>query len=78
MYALKASTKSNIEKCLAMSFNDIINMNSDDEDSILKPDIPINRDARKIGRGNPLLARMRFRTMEEVDAKITEMTNEKP
>lgn len=35
------------------------------------PKFYVRRDARKIGRGNPLLARKKIRTLESVDARIS-------
>jgi hypothetical protein len=51
-------------------------MDHDDEIHLLKPVnggeiiFPSERDSQKIGRGNPLLARRRFGTMEEVDRRL--------
>ena len=35
------------------------------------PKFSARRDSRKIGRGNPLLARKRLRTIESVDTRIS-------
>lgn len=55
MYRLSSETKSSLQ--VAMAFRK--------EDA--KPVFSKKRDFRKVGRGNPLLSRRRFRTIEEVD-----------
>jgi hypothetical protein len=82
MYTLKSITKHNIETCVSLSFSELVDMDYDDEINLLKPvnrgeiTFPAKRDFRKIGRGNPLLARRRFRTMEEVDRRLSEIGDE--
>ena len=39
------------------------------------PDFSKQRDFRKIGRGNPLLARKRFATMQEVEQRLETIFN---
>lgn len=41
------------------------------------PDFSKKRDLRKIGRGNPLLARKRFTTMQEVEQRLENIFNKK-
>ena len=67
MYMLKSETQKNIEACVAVPFSTIIAMDSSDEHRKIEPKFPMKRDLRKIGRGNPMLARRRIRTMEDVD-----------
>ena len=79
MYFLNSTTKRNIEYCVSLAFPDLIAMDYDDELHLLKPangeeiNFPTKIDPRKIDRGSPFLARKRFRTMEEVDKKLTEI-----
>ena len=81
MYALKQKTKQNIETLLLLNFSDIVEMDYDDELHLLKPvdgdtiKFPTKRDNRKFSRGNPLLTRRRFKTIEEVNRKLTEISN---
>lgn len=35
------------------------------------------RDSRRIGRGNPLLSRRRFVTLQEIDSKLEKITEAK-
>ncbi len=41
------------------------------------PEFSKRRDLRKIGRGNPLLARKRFATMQEVERRLENIFNKK-
>ena len=64
-----------------MPFSELVAMDYEDEIRLIKPlngekvVFPKKRDPRKIGRGNPFLARRRFRTMEEVDKKLMGIYN---
>jgi hypothetical protein len=81
MYSLNLTTKRNIEHCVSLAFSDIIAMDFDDEHRFLKIEngeeiyFPTKRDPRKIDRGSPFFARKRFRTMEEVNKKLTDICN---
>jgi len=81
MYTLRSETKQNIEACVSLSFSKLVDMDYDCERHLIKSTkgdqiiFPSKRDLRKIGRGNPLLARRRFRTMAEVDKRLTEIVN---
>jgi hypothetical protein len=81
MYSLKSTTKRNIENCVSVAFPDLVAMDYSDEPRLLKPVnggkfvFSTKRDPRKIGRGNPFLARKRFRTMEEIDKRLAEICN---
>ena len=76
MYTLKSETQKNIETCVAIPFSKIVSMDSIDDFKKNKPSFSSKRDFRKIGRGNPFLARKRFRTMEEVDKKLAAINYE--
>ena len=76
MYMLKSETQQNIEACVAMPFSTIIAMDSSAERRNIKLKFPAKRDLRKIGRGNPMLARRRFKTMEDVDKGLAAISYE--
>ena len=79
MYSLKPTTKRNIENCVSLPFSEIVAMDYNDEIRLLesmngeKPVFSTTRDFRKVGRGNPYLARRRFKTIEDVDKKLSEI-----
>jgi hypothetical protein len=81
MYSLNATTKRNIETCVLLPFSELIALDHDDELRTLKPVnggkivFSTENDPRRIGRGNPFLARRRFREMEEVDKRLAEICN---
>ena len=55
MYRLSSETKFSLQVAMATRKENA------------KPVFSKKRDSRKVGRGNPLLSRRRFRTIEEVD-----------
>jgi len=65
-----------LEKNIGLSLNQISELTLSDEINYVKAKtgkaliFSRKRDSRKIGRGNPLLARKRFTTMEELNTKI--------
>lgn len=61
MYSLSSKTKSFLQ--VAMTFRK--------EDA--QPVFSKKRDSCKVGRGNPLLSRRRFLTIEEVDSRLDEL-----
>lgn len=79
MFALKNETKLNMEKILGIKldyldnltvseeFEEISNSGKNQRKSSHKISFSSKRDLRKLGRGNPLLTRRRFKTMEDVD-----------
>jgi len=81
MYTLGAITKRNIETFVSLPFSKLIALDPDDEHFLLESvygeriSFSTKRDYRKIGRGNPLLARKRFKTIEEVNKRLTEIYN---
>jgi len=74
MFALKETTKRNIEKTVGIPFQEIVGLDAEDEIKVAI--FSTKRDPRKIGRGNPLLSRRRIRTIETVDSRLTEIVNE--
>lgn len=58
MYRLSSETKSSLQTAMAF------------RKEYAKPVFSKKHDPRKVGRGNPLLSRRRFRTIEEVDSGV--------
>jgi len=81
MFSLKQKTRRNIENCVSLPFSELVAMDFEDELRLIKPlngekvVFSKKKDTRKVGRGNPFLARKRFRTMEEVDKKLMGIYN---
>jgi len=77
MFTLKETTKRRIEACVSLPFEEICNINFDEERDRIKPIgggkvvFSTKKDVRKVGRGSPTLARYRFRTMDYVDAGLS-------
>ena len=65
-----------LEKNIGLSLSQIYDLNVSDEIDLVKAktgktiSFTKNLDSRKIGRGNPLLARRKITTMEEINEKI--------
>ena len=82
MYKLSDRTKNILEKNMGMTMEEIIEADSPKQirivESIIKKPLAFlyNPDSRKVGRGNPLLAMGRFKTMTEVDAQIDSIIKE--
>lgn len=72
---LNELTKKNISSCIGKPFGEVIAIEPDDEKNLIRGKVIFSkrRDIRKLGRGNPLLARKRIRTLEEVELKIKGM-----
>ncbi len=81
MLELKLSdrTKTIVEANVGLKFDEIVNLSFDEELKFItkQKGAPIVfskvRNSRKMGRGNPLLARKKIRTMEDVDKKMARM-----
>ncbi|MBO5364670.1 MAG: hypothetical protein J6A56_04320 [Clostridia bacterium] len=79
MIILKDETKTNLEYLLGLKLEELEKMDVDEEISTLektearKIRFSKERDFRKIGRGNPLLARRRMRTMDDVNKGLDKM-----
>jgi len=69
MYELKERTKKMIGKISGISYDELINMDYDAYKTTIDKDckFTLENDERIIGRGNPLLSRGEFLTMDEVD-----------
>ncbi|MDR0991787.1 MAG: hypothetical protein LBL87_02665 [Ruminococcus sp.] len=62
-----------ISRRLGIPFNDVVNLTPDEADNLVReitgkaPIYGKKRDNRRIGRGNPLLARRKIRTLEDLE-----------
>ena len=76
MISLKDETKNNLENLLGITLKDLDTLSVSKEVEFVnkrishKISFSKKKDSRKVGRGNPLLARKRIRTMEEVDKRL--------
>ena len=76
MIALKSETKTNLENLLGLKLNQLDDLGVREEIAYIEKNLPRNiffskrKDTRKIGRGNPLLARKRMRTMKYVESRL--------
>ena len=76
IHTLKPETRRNIERCVSLEFSEIVDNGHDTARRLGKKVVySLKRDSRKSGRGNPLLARKRFRTIEDVNKKLAEIKN---
>ncbi len=79
MIILKDETKANLEYLLDLKLDELEKMDVDEEISAIENNesrkirFSKERDFRKIGRGNPLLARRRMRTMDDVNKGLDKM-----
>lgn len=79
MIELNEETKSNLEYLLGITLKDLEQLDVSEEIVYLeqrgagKLSFAKKRDLRKAGRGNPLLARKRIRTMEDVNKRLDRM-----
>jgi len=70
-----------LEKSFGLPLSQIYEFNVSDEIAFVKEKtgknirFSKNLDSRKIGRGNPLLARRKITTIEEINAKIDALQN---
>ena len=76
MYEISKQARDNIKRIVGIDVNTIKKMSFDEQENWVKnrcsaKNITFSRKKRKsiIGRGNPLLARRKFRTMEDLDKK---------
>lgn len=76
IYELSERTKKSIADCVGMAFDEICNLSLEEEIAAVskkyghKIGFSRKQDNRRIGRGNPYLAKRKFRTIEEVEKKI--------
>lgn len=77
MYKISRSSQKILETMLGKQYEDIVNMDSDDEIAYIQK--KNNRklkfsnlvDKRKVGRGNPLLSRKRVKTIDKVNKGLS-------
>ncbi|MDR0197231.1 MAG: hypothetical protein LBI36_03320 [Oscillospiraceae bacterium] len=72
---LKEKTKTTLKRSTGLEYEEILAMSHDEEMAYVKkahPHIGFPKEAgsRKIGRGNPLLARRKIRTFQDLDEKF--------
>ena len=73
---ISSEAKSTLEKNIGLTLDQVCDLNVSGEVSLVKAKtgkvLTFSKTAhpQKIGRGNPLLARRKFTTIEEVNAKI--------
>lgn len=69
---LKQKTIDNISKNVGLPYEQIVNITPEKEKEIIGDKIRFSKevDYRKLGRGNPLLSRRRFLTIEEVESRL--------
>ncbi|MCM1226182.1 MAG: hypothetical protein NC320_01995 [Clostridium sp.] len=72
---LNSMTQKNISICVGKPFNNITTLSPDEEEKLIGNNVNFSkkRNPRRIGRGNPLLSRRNFRTLEEVENKLKEI-----
>ena len=72
---LSEMTCMNISKSVGRPYDAIIELSPEEEKKLIGGNVKFSkkRNSRKIGRGNPLLARRRFRTLEEVEKRLEEI-----
>lgn len=76
MPEIQETTKRNLSKIVGLDYEEILKMDTVKEIAYVESRIgkPIvfstRRTRQRIGRGNPLLARRKFRTLEEVEKKL--------
>ena len=71
--SLSKETQRNISQVIGADFDSIVNYEPLEEMSFIGKMVVFSkkRNMKKIGRGNPLLARHKIRTMAEVDKKLS-------
>ncbi len=79
-YELDSRTASNLEDLTGLNIETLQNIEFDEEKSyvekVVKKPLTFRKrglDLRRIGRGNPLLARQRFKTIEEVNKGLAKI-----
>ena len=72
---LSEMTCMNISKSVGRPYDTIVELSPEEEKKLIGGNVKFSkkRNTRKIGRGNPLLARRRFRTLEEVEKRLKDI-----
>lgn len=80
IFELSERTKKSISNCVGKPFDEICNLSLEEEiaaaSKVCGHQIGFSRkpDDRRVGRGNPYLAKRKFRTLEEVEKKIARIS----
>lgn len=83
MFRMSKKTQEIIEARTQRKISEIVEMSPADESKLVYElmgeslKFPSNVDPRRVGRGNPLLARKRVRTLDDVERRISEICEEK-
>lgn len=69
---ISKETQKNISKAIGADFMAVMECDPAEENSLICKTVGFSksRDLRRIGRGNPLLARHKIRTIEDVNVKL--------
>ncbi len=76
---LNDKAKKALENSIGINLSKLIRMDEEEEREFIyskvghRPVFSKKPDARMMGRGNPLIARRRICTMEDIDRRITEL-----
>lgn len=76
MNTLSEKTKRSLEANIGLSYAQIISLDDEEQTAYVesKTGVPLSfskqYDPRKIGRGNPLLARRRIKTLDDINSRI--------
>lgn len=83
MFSMSKETQKIIEARTQRKISEILEMSPSDENELVSKlkgkslEFPSAVDSRRIGRGNPLLARKRVRTLDAVEQRIDEICKDK-
>ena len=71
--SISKDTQKNISQVVGADYSAIIDYDPLEEMSLIGRTVLFskNRDLKKVGRGNPLLARHKIRTMSDIDKKLS-------
>ena len=71
--SISKDTQKNISQVVGVDYSAIIDYDPLEEKSLIGRPVLFSkkRDLKKIGRGNPLLARHKIRTMADIDKKLS-------
>ena len=82
MFRLSDDARKTLERNFGMSLGELAKADEAEQTRIVESKIkkplvfPDELDPRKIGRGNPLLAKKRYKTMDEVNKRIDSINKE--
>lgn len=79
IFGLSKRTKDNLSACVGVPFGNIVDLSLEEEISIATrkygSEIVFSKkhNSRRVGRGNPLLARKKIRTLKYIEKKIAKV-----